>query len=953
MATPSFGRTSEELARENEELRAQLAEAQEVIRAIQSGDVDAVVISGPQGEQVFTLKGAEYAYRVLVEAMNESAAALAADATVLYCNQRLSDLLEIPLEQIIGGPVTKLVASDSQSTFEGLFANALATRPGKAELHLQGRSGRQLPVQVSLRDMSADGSTGVCMVVTNLTERKQRDELIAAGELARSILESAAEAIAVCGEAGHIIAANEGMKQLCGVNPLFRHFDTVLPLRVGSKPAGELARFSIAAALTGETQRALEVTFDRGHGEKLWLLLTVGRLASHSGAAGCVVTLTEITERKRAEEMLRASEARYRDLTESIPAMLWAADTQGVTTDHNRRWHEYSGQNPEQARGDGWQEIIFPEDVPRVAERWGQSIRTGEDYSIEYRIRRASDGTYRWHAVQAMLRKDQRGMPLGWFGTCIDIEDRKRAEAALRESEERNRLLAETMLQGVVHQDADGKIIAMNPAAERILGKTREEFLGSTSLREGYRTIREDGSPFPGLEHPAMVALRTGQPSHGLVMGVFNPQAGAYRWISIDALPLFRPGESSPSQVYTVFADITERRKAEAELERHRHHLEELVRERTTELENANAQLQATITEREQAQEAFRESESAFATLANLVPQLVWMCTPDGLNVYFNQRWVEYTGLTLEESYGRGWNTPFHPDDKQAAWDAWNHATQTGENYRVESRLRAADGNYRWFLMLGEPLRNAQGSVVRWFGTCTDIEDLKQAEEALKIQEAQLRALTTRLQQVREEERAMVARDLHDQIGQILTAIKMDMTWLARRLPEKKGEAHDRIKKAIELISDGARSMRKICSGLRPGILDDLGLAAAIEWQAGEFASRTGVSCQVSLPQDDLQLDGDLATAIFRIFQESLTNVARHAEAQAVRASLYTQNGNLLLVVVDDGKGFREAEISGSLGLLGMKERAQACGGDLQISSSPGDGTTVTVRVPCTAMRRA
>jgi signal transduction histidine kinase len=264
----------------------------------------------------------------------------------------------------------------------------------------------------------------------------------------------------------------------------------------------------------------------------------------------------------------------------------------------------------------------------------------------------------------------------------------------------------------------------------------------------------------------------------------------------------------------------------------------------------------------------------------------------------------------------------------------------------VESRLRAADGNYRWFLMLGEPLRNAQGSVVRWFGTCTDIEDLKQAEEALKIQEAQLRALTTRLQQVREEERAMVARDLHDQIGQILTAIKMDMTWLARRLPEKKGEAHDRIKKAIELISDGARSMRKICSGLRPGILDDLGLAAAIEWQAGEFASRTGVSCQVSLPQDDLRLDGDLATAIFRIFQESLTNVARHAEAQAVRASLYTQNGNLLLVVVDDGKGFREAEISGSLGLLGMKERAQACGGDLQISSSPGDGTTVTVRVP-------
>ena len=323
------------------------------------------------------------------------------------------------------------------------------------------------------------------------------------------------------------------------------------------------------------------------------------------------------------------------------------------------------------------------------------------------------------------------------YGVCtLRVRaSRERAEEALRESEERHRLLAETMLQGVVHQDADGKIIAMNPAAERILGKTREEFLGSTSVREEHHTIREDGLPFPGLEHPAMVALRTGQPLHGVVMGVFNPRMSAYRWISVDAVPLCCPGESSPSQVYTVFEDITVRRKTEAELERHRHHLEELVQERTAELESANAQLQTTITEREQAQEAFRESANAFATLANHVPQFVWMCTPDGLNIYFNQRWVEYTGLTLEESYGRGWNTPFHPDDKQAAWDAWNHATGAGEKYYVESRLRAADGGYRWFLMLGEPLRNAQGSVVRWFGTCTDIEDLKRTEEELRRSE--------------------------------------------------------------------------------------------------------------------------------------------------------------------------------------------------------------------------
>jgi PAS domain S-box-containing protein len=349
--------------------------------------------------------------------------------------------------------------------------------------------------------------------------------------------------------------------------------------------------------------------------------------------------------------------------------------------------------------------------------------------------------------------------------------------------------------------------------------------------------------------------------------------------------------------------------------------------------------ISSNITGRKLAEAALRESENAFTTLANLVPQLVWMCTPEGLSFYVNQRWVEYTGLTHEESRGTGWNIPFHPEDRQAVWSAWNDALQTGDQFRVESRLRAADGSYRWFLICGESLRNAEGSIVPWFGTCTDIEDLKQAEQ-------QLRALTGRLERVREEERTSVARDLHDQIGQILTAIKMDMTWLTRRLPKGHDEVRTRLSGTIEMINDGVRSVRKICSGLRPGVLDDLGLAAAIEWQANEFASRTGIRCQFTVPAADLKLDGDQASAIFRIFQESLTNVTRHAEAQSVQVSLFEEDENLLLVVEDDGHGFREADVSGSLGLLGMKERAQGCGGDVHITSCPGSGTTVTVRVP-------
>jgi PAS domain S-box-containing protein len=231
----------------------------------------------------------------------------------------------------------------------------------------------------------------------------------------------------------------------------------------------------------------------------------------------------------------------------------------------------------------------------------------------------------------------------------------------------------------------------------------------------------------------------------------------------------------------------------------------------------------------------------------------------------------------------------------------------------------------------------------------SDITERKRGEESLVQQREQLRALAERLQWVREEDRKRVARDLHDQIGQILTAIKMDMMWMTRHLPESEGAVLSRIKESIQLLNDGVKAVRAICSGLRPGILDDLGLAAAIEWQASEFTARNGILCQVSVPPVDLHLDGDRATATFRIFQECLTNVIRHAKAKSVRIDLCQEEENILLVVADDGIGFHESGFSnalGSLGLLGMKERAQFCGGDVQISSIPGKGTTVTVRVP-------
>ncbi|MFZ0516971.1 MAG: PocR ligand-binding domain-containing protein [Acidobacteriaceae bacterium] len=159
------------------------------------------------------------------------------------------------------------------------------------------------------------------------------------------------------------------------------------------------------------------------------------------------------------------------------------------------------------------------------------------------------------------------------------------------------------------------------------------------------------------------------------------------------------------------------------------------------------------MTARKQAEDALQKSEDAYRKLAELVPQLVWKCNPDGLNIYFNQKWVDYTGLTLEESYGTGWIIPFHPEDKAAAWKAWDHAVRSGDLYRIDCRLRAADGSYRWFLIKGIPLSDDTGAIVEWFGTCTDIDDLKRADEQIIALNRGLESrVEARTQELRESE---------------------------------------------------------------------------------------------------------------------------------------------------------------------------------------------------------
>jgi signal transduction histidine kinase len=215
-----------------------------------------------------------------------------------------------------------------------------------------------------------------------------------------------------------------------------------------------------------------------------------------------------------------------------------------------------------------------------------------------------------------------------------------------------------------------------------------------------------------------------------------------------------------------------------------------------------------------------------------------------------------------------------------------------------------------------------------------------------------LRGLTSHLQSVREKERREIAREIHDELGQALTALKLDLHWAGRQLAAGAVEtAEERIAAASKAIDATVHSVRRISSELRPKLLDDLGLSAALEWQAREFEQRARVACRIRSEPDDIVLDADRSTALFRIFQETLTNVARHARASRVDVVVTNFEGKVEMTVTDDGTGIRPEQVSDrrSLGILGMRERARSLGGRLEVSGRKGRGTSVRVTIPCAA----
>ena len=343
-----------------------------------------------------------------------------------------------------------------------------------------------------------------------------------------------------------------------------------------------------------------------------------------------------------------------------------------------------------------------------------------------------------------------------------------------------------------------------------------------------------------------------------------------------------------------------------------------------------------------------KESEERYSALFDRSLSYVYVHDFKGKFIDANEAALKALGYKRKEMFQLNLTSLLDKSQLLKAIKSLREIIRSGHQKKPdEYKLRRKDGRYIWVETEGSLLYK-KGKPYAIQGLARDITEKKMAEVDLRESEEQLRNLTAHLQSIREEERAVVAREIHDELGQALTAIKMDLSWLGKKIPEEYSSLLKKTKAMSALIDSTIQTVQRISTELRPGLLDDIGLLAAVEWQAEEFHKRTGVVCELSVRSQDIILDQERSTAVFRIFQETLTNITRHAHASQVKVSLVKKDNTFELKVKDNGRGITEEKISNpkSLGLIGIQERVHSLNGEFNIRGIPSKGTTLTVSIP-------
>ena len=694
---------------------------------------------------------------------------------------------------------------------------------------------------------------------------------------------------------------------------------------------------------------------------------------------GLSIFFAEITERRRAE----AERERLALLVENSNDFIGICDLRGFPTFANPAALRMVGLDSlEQVRGSAIEAFFFPEDrafvmgdlVPRI-------IREGQA-KAEIRFRHFVTGEPIWTLFTAFAVSDASGELVALATVSRDVTEERRARLALAESEGRlaaelavMKRLQELSTRLVKHGDGAGLLPEIVDAA---IGITAAD-MGNVQLYDGasdsLRIVASRGFRPEDLE--LFAVIRRGESTCGtalergerVVVGdvtaspIFagKPILDAVLAAGIRAL-LSTPLISRSGRLVGMLS--THYRSPRSPAERDLRILDLLARQA------------ADWIERTQAEAALRESEARFRNMADHAPVMIWVTGPTGACNYVNERWCDFTGTPPEKSFDFGWLDSVHPDDREKAGSAFRSANARNEAFRVEYRLRRHDGDYRWVIDSAAPRFAPDGAYLGYIGSVLDVTDEKRAEEeirrardeldlrvrertaalsealaALGRQEEVRKELLRRVVTVQEDERRRISRELHDQMGQQLTALMLRLR-LAKDAAGEDSPLQEQLRWLEGHAALISRDVHRVALELRPTALDDLGLPEALAQYADEWTRRSGVAAELRVNGlGEGRLPPLVETTIYRAVQEAMTNVLKHAGATRVVVTLNRLKDSASVIIEDDGKGFdgegaMESDSRARLGLLGMRERVAFAGGTLAIESSPGAGTSVLIRIP-------
>ena len=605
------------------------------------------------------------------------------------------------------------------------------------------------------------------------------------------------------------------------------------------------------------------------------------------------VTVRDISERERTEAALRRSEERFRTLVQATSQIVWITDARGATLDASKGFEELTGLDRANVQGEGWLQVLHPEDRDQTMAAWRYATKNRVPYHVENRSR-MSDGSYHWFAVHGEPISGPDGSIREWIGTCTDINDRKLADQALRDSQRQYMELVEGSRDGIYQRGEDGRFLFVNMTLCRMLGYERDDMLrmsihdianlDETRIAAGREPLLDEGAG-----PPALLAIR------------LKHRDG--RWIPVETTA--KRLHSGRMQV--MVRDISARVDAERRLEEERNFIMQAI---------------------------------------NSLPGIFYVHDSQGRFLRWNERLEQVTGYNPEEIGNMPPVTLVPEEDRAEVNDLIDAVFAQGEA-EVEKDLLTRDGRRIPYYFNGRSFKWQGKTCIAGMGI--DISDRRRAEQRVQGYIEETRELSRRLLTTQELERRAIARELHDEVGSALTALQMSLKRIEDNMPAGQKNLPEESRAIVATLLDQVRTMSL---DLRPSVLDDLGLAAATRWYVREHLQSAGLEVRLDVAQDLGRFPAEIESTCFRVLQGAATNALRHGHARTLEIHLLRTKDMLELMVQDDGCGFdveaarARASSGASLGILAMEERVRLVDGEFSLDSAAGRGTTVHVTVP-------